>query len=157
MNSEAVEDLNALLKGELSAVETYHQALPKVESKEIASVLSDCLASHELRVSKLRDAIEQYGGTPESDSGIWGSWAKVLSGGATAFGDDATVAALEQEEDAHSSDYEWRLVKMHGEHRDLVKNELMPEQQRYRNMLSNLLNAETNGKWPPTPVKDKEI
>lgn len=157
MNSEAVEDLNALLKGELSAVETYNQALPKVENKEIASVLSDCLASHRARVGKLRDAIRQYGGTPESDSGIWGSWAKVLSGGASVFGDDATVAALEQEEDAHSSDYEWRLVNMHGEHRDLVKNELMPEQQRYRSMLSNLLNVEMDGKWPPTPVKDKEI
>ena len=157
MNSEAVEDLNALLKGEISAVETYKQALPKVEDKEIAGVLSDCLASHKARVSKLTDAIRAYGGTPESDSGIWRSWAKVLSGGASVFGDDATVAALEQEEDAHSSDYEWRLVKMHGDHRNLVKDVLLPEQQRYRSMLSELLNAETNGKWPPTPVKDKEI
>ncbi|PZM84076.1 MAG: ferritin [Candidatus Melainabacteria bacterium] len=157
MNSEAVEDLNALLKGELSAVETYNQALPKVGNKEIASVLSDCLESHKARVGKLTDAIRDFGGTPEADSGIWGSWAKILSGGASVFGDDATVAALEQEEDAHSSDYEWRLVKMHGVHRDLVKNELMPEQQRYRTLLANLLNAEMNGKWPPTPVKDKEI
>ncbi len=157
MNSEAVEDLNALLKGELSAVETYNQALPKVENKEIASVLSDALASHEKRVEKLRDAIQNFGGTPEGDSGVWGSWAKVLSGGASVFGDDATVAALEQEEDAQSSDYEWRLVRMHGDHRNLVKEELLPEQQRFRSMLSNLLNAETEGKWPPTPVKDKEI
>lgn len=157
MNSEAVEDLNALLKGELTAVETYNQALPKVENKEIASVLSDCLASHQARVGKLSDAIRDFGGTPDSDTGVWGSWAKMLSGSAATFGDDATVAALEQEEDAQASDYEWRLVKMHGEHRNLVKNELMPEQQRYRSMLANLLNAEMKGKWPPTPEKDKEI
>ncbi len=157
MNSEAVEDLNALLKGELSAVETYSQALPRVESKIIASVLSDCLASHEKRVGALTNAIRGFGGTPESDSGVWGSWAKVLSGGASVFGDDATVVALEQEEDAQSSEYEWRLVRMHGDHRNLVKEELLPEQQRYRSMLSELLNAETEGKWPPTPVKDKEI
>jgi uncharacterized protein (TIGR02284 family) len=157
MNSEAVEDLNALLKGELSAVETYSQALPKVENKEIASVLSDALASHKKRVGKLTDAIKDFGGTPEYDSGVWGSWAKVLSGGASVFGDDATVAALEQEEDACSSDYEWRLVRMHGDHRNLVKDELLPEQQRYRSLLSELLNAETNGSWPPTPIENKEI
>jgi uncharacterized protein (TIGR02284 family) len=157
MNSEAVEDLNALLKGELSAVETYNQALPKVENKEIASLLSDCLASHEKRVGQLTDAIKGFGGTPEADSGVWGSWAKVLSGGASVFGDDATLAALEQEEDAQSSDYEWRLVRMHGDHRNLVKEELLPEQQRYRSMLSQLLNDENKGKWPPTPVEDKEI
>ena len=157
MNSEAVEDLNALLKGELSAVETYNQALPKVENKEIASVLSEALASHRERVGKLKSAITGFGGTPELDSGAWGSWAKVLSGGASVFGDDATVAALEQEEDAHSSDYEWRLVRMHGDHRTLVKEELLPEQQRFRSMLSNLLNVETKGKWPPTPVANKEI
>ncbi len=157
MNSEAVEDLNALLKGELSAVETYNQALPKVENKEIAGVLSDCLASHEMRVGKLTDAIKEFGGTPESDTGVWGSWAKVLSGGASVFGDDATLAALEQEEDAQSSDYEWRLMRMHGDHRSLVKEELFPEQQRFRSMLSQLLNVENKGKWPPTPVAGKEI
>lgn len=157
MNSEAVEDLNALLKGELSAVETYSQALDKVENKEIASVLSDCLASHESKVEKLQGAIRNFGGTPESDSGIWGSWAKVLSGGASVFGDDATVAALEQEEDALMSDYEWRLVRMHGEHRDLVKNDLFPEQQHIRSVISKLLSKETEGAWPATPVEGKEI
>ncbi len=157
MNSETVEDLNALLKGELSAVETYSQALPKVENKEIARILSDCLASHKGRVGKLSSAIKNSGGTPVSDSGVWGSWAKALSGGASVFGDDATVAALEQEEDAQASDYEWCLVRMHGDHRNLVKDELLPEQQRYRSMISQLLSEETKGKWPPTPVEGKEI
>lgn len=157
MNAVAVEDLNALLKSELSAVETYSQALDKVENKIIASVLTDCLASHESRVGKLRDAISDFGGTPETDSGAWGSWTKMLAGGASVFGDDATIQALEQEEDAQSSDYEWRLVRMHGDHRNLVKDELLPEQQRFRSMLSQFLNAENKGVWPPTPVEDKEI
>lgn len=157
MNAQAVEDLNALLKGELSAVETYSQALEKVENERIASVFSDCLASHKTRVEKLQNAITEYGGTPESETGIWGSWSKILAGGAAALGDKASIAALEEEEDQHSSDYEWRLVNMHGEHRNLVKEELLPEQQTVRSRLSALLNDANDGAWPPTPEPMKEI
>lgn len=138
MDTNAVEDLNFLLRGELSAVEAYTQALKTVENPEASKVLEECLESHATRSEKLRNAIAELGGTPTEDGGAWGGFVKFMTEGASSLGDKATLAALEEGEDIGSNDYEWRLIKMHGEHRKLVKEELGPEQERTHKKLIGL-------------------
>ena len=53
----------------------------------------------------LRDAIVACGGTPAEGSGAWGTFAKVVEGGAKVFGEKAAVAALEEGEDHGLADY----------------------------------------------------
>ena len=64
-----VRILNSLLRSEISATETYSQAIPKVASD--VEVLREIAREHGQAVSDLRAAIKSVGGVPDETSGIW--------------------------------------------------------------------------------------
>ncbi|MGE0399316.1 MAG: DUF2383 domain-containing protein [Kofleriaceae bacterium] len=135
----SVEQLNSFLRGETSAVETYQQAIDKLEAFSTSrDQLLVNLKSHQDRVMMLRDAIIQLGGTPAEGSGPWGAFAKVVEGGAKAFGEKAAVAALEEGEDHGLADYKRGLDDLDPESRTLVMSKLLPEQELTHKRLSNV-------------------
>src|SRR5689334_16540035 len=79
---KSVDALNELLRGEISAVETYRQAIDKLGSSPTVAQLEGCRRSHEQRIAKLRDQVSRLGGQPAKDSGAWGAFAKLIEGGA---------------------------------------------------------------------------
>ena len=52
-----VDHLNSFLRGEISAVETYRQALSRLDSFAYRSTLEQCARSHEQRVQLLADEV----------------------------------------------------------------------------------------------------
>lgn len=110
--TKTIDQLNSLLRGEISAVETYKMAIEKLTKASFVSVLRDCLASHERRVTTLGDEIRKLGGTPAKGSGAWGTFAKLFEGSAAVFGEKAAIAALEEGEDHGRNDYERELADM---------------------------------------------
>jgi len=56
---KAVDTLNGFLRGEISAVETYRQAIEKLGRSSTSVQLEDCRQSHERRVATLRDQVAQ--------------------------------------------------------------------------------------------------
>lgn len=133
-----VESLNSFLRGEISAVETYKQALERVHDENVRSALEDCWHDHEHRVEALRERIEKLGGTPSQGSGIWGTFAKLVEGGAATFGEKAAVQALEEGEDHGLNDYQRDKDQVHGDSRRFVRMELIPAQKRTHERLSKL-------------------
>ena len=105
-----VKHLNECLRGELSAMETYRQALEKargqhgkdVEYEQLAQMLRD----HEEAAGRLRDLIQRLGGQPANDSGVWGAWSRTVMGTAKLFGDKAALKALKEGEQSGLDDYE---------------------------------------------------
>src|SRR5262245_16837462 len=92
MNSDAtIATLNSLLRGELAAVETYRQALEKVEADDAgkAASLRSLEAEHREAARQLRDQVVRLGGTPEAGSGAWGAFARAVAGVARMFGNGA--------------------------------------------------------------------
>lgn len=138
MPNKDVDQLNSFLRGEISAVETYRQAMGHVNTDLVRMALDDCRQDHEHRVQALREHIEQMGGTPAEGSGVWGTFAKVVQGGAGAMGEKATVQALEEGEDHGLADYQRDLDSVHGEARRFVRMELLPAQKRTHERLSKL-------------------
>lgn len=134
----SVSVLNSLLRGEISAVETYRQALEKVEAAPVRSQLQDCMQSHARRVDVLRQQIQSLGGEPSEGSGVWGAFAKAVEGGAKAFGEKAAIAALEEGEDHGRKEYREELDKLDDMTRAFVQSRLVPEQERTHNALSQL-------------------
>ena len=135
----SVDQLNSFLRGEMSAVETYQQAIDKLEAFSTSrDQLLVNLKSHQDRVMVLRDAITELGGTPAEGSGAWGSFAKVVEGGAKAFGEKAAVAALEEGEDHGLADYKRGLDELDPQSRSLVMTQLLPEQELTHRRLSNV-------------------
>lgn len=135
----SVEQLNSFLRGEISAVETYQLALEKIDHISTArDELLVNLKSHQDRVMMLQDAIRALGGEPATDSGPWGTFAKVVEKGAKVLGEKATIAALEEGEDHGLKDYKADLNDLDFQARELVQQKLLPEQQHTHDRLSKL-------------------
>lgn len=105
MQGHTVDKLNGILKGEISAVETYRQALEKITDPAITSDLESMRTCHSGRVQQLVSKVQEAGGEPVQDSGAWGAFAKMMEGGAKLAGDKAAIAILEEGEDKGLSDY----------------------------------------------------
>lgn len=133
-----IDHLNSFLRGEISAVETYRQAMDKVNDPRAISTLQECQSSHARRVALLRDYITRLGGSPSSDSGAWGGFAKAVQGGAAVFGEDAAIAVLEQGEDHGLADYRRDMDDLDAEARRFVEADLLPEEERTHGALSTL-------------------
>lgn len=135
----SIDALNTLLRGELSAVETYEQALVKFED-EIPQELRDCLRSHRTRTERLTERIIEMRGVPAEGSGMWGAFARLIEGGAKMLGRASTVAALEEGEDHGLELYEDCLHELDMESVRLVAGELQFEQRATHAMIRELKN-----------------
>ncbi|MBC6904815.1 DUF2383 domain-containing protein [Saccharophagus sp. K07] len=136
--SQDIKYLNSFLRSELSAVETYNQCIRKLDDSQIASGLSDLQISHQRRAELLREKIRELGGTPEDSSGLWGSFAKMVEGGAKLFGDRSAIAALEEGEDRGRDEYIEKSDSLSPEVQRFVNAELLPEQRRSHDVLNRI-------------------
>jgi len=106
----SVEDrtagLNRLVRGELAAVETYRQALEKMQDAPEATELHALMTEHRSALQTLREHVTHCGGTPSETSGPWGTWAQLIEGAAKLFGNAAALKALKQGEEHGIKEYE---------------------------------------------------
>lgn len=138
---KSVDVLNSFLRGEISAVETYRQALEKLQKPELNTTLQECMQSHTQRVNLLSQQIRTLGGAPSTSSGAWGAFAKLVEGGAKAFGEKTAIAALEEGEDHGRNDYRRDIEKLDAQSREVVQSRVVPEQERTHAALSRLKHA----------------
>lgn len=101
--------LNSLLRGEMSAIETYRQAIDKLGGdphdpwiEELRAIQRD----HRDAADALWHHVEQHGGKPSSDSGPWGTFAKAVEGVAKLLGNTSALKALKEGEEHGLKDYE---------------------------------------------------
>lgn len=137
-NEKDIEQLNSFLKGELSAVETYRQCIEKMDDASVVLQLQKLQASHAQRVFLLTEKIRALGGMPAGDSGVWGSFAKLVEGGSKLFGKAAAISTLEEGEDHGKKDYLKDVGELSPTVRSFVENQIIPEQLRTHDALSSL-------------------
>ena len=132
-----IDALNALLQGELSAIETYEQAMAKF-GDESPIDLKHSLDSHRLRSQQITVRIYDLGGKPAETSGVWGTFAGLVEGGAALFGRKSALAALEEGEDHGLALYRDRLDDLDQESRSMAESRLLPEQMKSHDNMRNL-------------------
>ena len=140
------DDLNKCLRSELSAIETYHQALEKIRSEHGQDPgfreLNQMLTEHRDAAERLRTLVRQDGGTPSTDSGAWGTWSKTVMGAAKLFGDKSALKALKEGEESGLKEYQ--AVVQDSDTPTHVKSEistLMARQQEHIRRLDRLIEA----------------
>jgi demethoxyubiquinone hydroxylase (CLK1/Coq7/Cat5 family) len=138
---QTVEQLNSFLRGELSAVETYGQALGKLQDFPQRDTLEDCARSHQERVRLLQREILNRGGEPAQGSGAWGTLVNAIAGGASMIGPKAAIAALEEGEDHGWDDYQRDVEKLDSGARTVIESSVLPEQQRTHDAINSLKRA----------------
>jgi hypothetical protein len=141
-----IDDLNKCLRSELSAIETYQQALEKNRSQYGQDTkfqqLSKMLDDHREAASQLRTLIEQKGGKPSGDSGAWGTWSKTIMGAAKLIGDKAALKALKEGEESGMKEYQ-SIAQDSAAPADVktVTSPLLAKQQEHIRELDRLIEA----------------
>jgi uncharacterized protein (TIGR02284 family) len=133
-----LEQLNSFLRGEISAVETYRQALDSIADIRARTLLQQCNQSHQRRVDLLRTRIVELGGQPSEGSGSWGTVAKAAEGSATLFGERAAIDVLEEGEDHGLKEYRSHMEALDEDARVFVAREILPAQVQTHGAVSNL-------------------
>lgn len=144
--TETSRTLNSLLRGEMSALETYRQAILKLEGDNAPGLqeLHTLRADHRDAADALWHHVEGHGGKPSEDSGPWGTWAKLVEGAAKVFGHAAALKALKEGEEHGLKDYADALED-HDLPMDcvsLIRDRLLPRQRQHIAVLDRLIAAQ---------------
>ena len=136
------DELQRLLRGEISAAETYTQVLGGREVPN-AHVLREMQQDHGRAIRFLREQLQARGAEPTSSSGVWGYFTRMVEGGAVMLGDKPALLALREGEQRGLQDYTNAAQQQYlpMEARQFIERELLPTQQRHVTTLDRLLES----------------
>jgi uncharacterized protein (TIGR02284 family) len=141
---EAVRQLNSLLRGEISAAETYRMAIDKLAEGDRATdaaLLREMQEDHGRAAQQLRERIRALGGEASDSSGAWGAWAQTVQGTANLFGDAAALKSLKEGEEHGLKDYQEALDDLDAATAGIVQSTMIPSQQRHIDLLDQLIHS----------------
>lgn len=144
INESCIDVCNSLLRGEISAIETYTQAIDKFADDPEVVLLKEIRREHIASANRLRDNVRDMGGTPSTDSGAWGAWAKMVEGAAKLLGDTMALKALQEGEEHGVNEYEAALEndEVMRECKDMIRTELLPRQLSHIDVLRRIARAQ---------------
>ncbi len=148
INEDCIDACNKLLRGELSAIETYTQAIARVDASSDKDELERIRSEHEDSARLLHDHVRSMGGEPSAASGLWGAVAQTIQGTAGLFGESAGLKSLEEGEQHGIREYEEALASDHvmSSIKSVIRGELLP---RLREHISTLTAMREDRGAPP--------
>jgi len=138
-NSQCIDVCNDLLRGELSAIETYSDTINKFPDEPEVMILRTIREEHIDSANRLRANVNSMGGDPDRSSGAWGGVTKAIQSTANFFGEGSAIASLKQGEEIGKSMYEKALENddVLGECKEMIRSSLLPR------VSSHILNLES--------------
>jgi Domain of unknown function (DUF2383) len=138
-----VDVLNALLRGEVAAGETYDQVIGKFDGQPQAIDLKRIRDEHAETAAALRERVQHFGGDPSEGSGIWGKLTQAITGTAKVLGPTTALGTLKQGEEYGIGQYETALTNpdIDTDDRDLIRYRLLPRCQNHVNDLDRMIAA----------------
>lgn len=123
-----IDNCNKLLRGEISAIETYDQAIEKFEDQTGVETLRKIRESHSQHAQKLRAHVLSMNGEASESSGVWGMFAQAVEGTAKVFGDTAALQALVAGEEHGVNEYKGALEDedVMDEIKGEIRNAILP-------------------------------
>ena len=127
-NSKCIEICNGLLRGEISAVETYDKAIEKFAGEVQAGELKRIREEHQKSVDELRENVLSMAGVPEIESGAWGTFANGVQAAANLFGEDSALFSLRQGEEYGQGQYDDALAneRVMPECKNMIRTKQLP-------------------------------
>jgi hypothetical protein len=142
MATTDTDALCSLHRGEISAAETYNQALEKFAGQTEEAELRRMRDEHRETANLLRQHVHQIGGEPSTGSGWWGSWAKFVEGTAKIFGKTPALKALKEGEEHGIKDYERVLASnVPDVCKTMIRDQLLPQCQAHVRSLDRLMST----------------
>jgi hypothetical protein len=141
MATQTESALNSLLRGEISATETYQQALTKVGDEPGAEDLHRIHREHREAANMLRLHVRDHGAFPTHGSGVWGSFAKAMESVAKLFGDRSAVCTLREGEKQGCDQYRNALnnPSLAPDCKSLISSHLLPQTEEHVRALDRII------------------
>jgi hypothetical protein len=124
-----IDHLNTLVRRELSAVETYGQAIAALAATPIPELDLNCNC-HARRVRDLSELVTELGGSPPTTPGFWGAISGAIADGASVLGRRAILTVLTKGEEQGLEEYHAAMEAVDEDCRLLIERDLIPSQQR---------------------------
>lgn len=135
-----VEELNKVLRGEISAVEAYTQVMHRFAEDASVAAFMELKREHEENVACLRDMLDHEGAVPTDKSGVWGTVVKTVMTAGQLLGEGAAISALKQGEEHGLKLYKELLSEnLNIADSRLVKDKIIPRQENHVSILSQIL------------------
>ena len=141
MAAQTESTLNSLLRGEISATETYQQALAKVGDEPGAEEIRRIHHEHREAANTLRHHVRDHGATPSHGSGVWGAFAKAVEGMSKLFGDTSALCTLREGEKQGRDSYQSALSDkdVAPDCKELIRSHLLPQTEEHIRVLDRLI------------------
>ncbi|HVG93403.1 MAG TPA: DUF2383 domain-containing protein [Planctomycetota bacterium] len=135
-SSPDISKVKKLHRGELSAIDSYDEALRKLPNLTTID-LATIKAHHSDSAERLRGRIVALGGSPDASAGPWSDWAEGVTKAGAAFGEDAGLRALRAGERHGRNEYAEALdaSDVDAETKTLIRDILLPRQDEHIRIL----------------------
>jgi hypothetical protein len=136
----AADALNALLRAEIAAVETYTLALKKFDDEEAIAELQKIRDEHSRAVRQLRDQVIGSGGRPAEFAGACGTFD---TSDGKVIGPVTALTTLRYGEESEIGEYEAVLEndEVRADCQRMIRTDLLPACRRHVEELNRLLGA----------------
>jgi hypothetical protein len=136
-----MKQVDELIRGEISAVESINAVLAKINDTNERSALNQMSKDHQRAVDSLKRFAEPQLEAKANTSGPWGAFTTAFAGGASFFGDKAALTALKIGEQHGLNEYQEAIRddSVNQEVRMLIQNELLPVQERHLEMINRYM------------------
>ena len=140
MQTNTTESLKEIYKGELSASETYKQALEKIKDQPESDQLLTMQKDHFHAMQSLKNYIDVSNEKTPEGSGAWGTWAKTVMGTAKIFGDKSALKALKEGEEHGLKQYEDALNDdIDPSLKNMIKEKFIPRQKSHIRTIDKMM------------------
>ncbi|MEW5917378.1 MAG: DUF2383 domain-containing protein [Gemmatimonadota bacterium] len=139
--AKTVRTLNSLLRGEISAANTYGLAIPQVTASRSADAerLRSIAREHDATVKHIREVIVQFGGTPDEATTVWPPFVRSVSGPGHVFVEAAALKALKDGEEQGLEAYHSALDNLNAETVTFVRESVIPARMRHITTLDEMI------------------
>lgn len=136
-----MKQVDELIRGEISAVESVSAVLKRIDDAREKSALEQMLKDHQRAVESLKRFAEPKFEAKAQTSGPWGALTTAFAGGASFFGDKAALKALKIGEQHGLNEYNEAMKdgSINQEVRKLIQSELVPNQERHLKMIDQYM------------------
>lgn len=135
------EDINKILRGEISAVEAYEQVCEKIKEAPETYRLKKFGQDHQMAVDFWKKQARIAGKIPDTSSSIWGATVEAFVGLSKIVGEDTALIALKKGEQHGLHNYEDMLSsdKLTNSQKIEIRNVFIPQQKKHIESINALL------------------
>ena len=139
--SEQTKYVQELLRGEISAIETYEQVIEKFQGKSQVVALKEIQDEHKVARQLLEAHTAETGATPDDSSGAWGAWAQFTTGAAKLLGENAALKALKEGEEHGVKEFQDALSNNDLSFflKEQIRSQFIPRQQKHIATIETLM------------------